>query len=39
MKRYNPIVDLITINIDDVHPSQFYVDKGKIEIISSFIDK
>ena len=38
IKEY-PKVDLIPIDINEIQPSQFYVDKEKINAISGFIEK
>ena len=32
-----PSINIFKINIEDIQPSQFYVDKNKVESVSSFI--
>ena len=38
VKEY-PKAELLELSLDDIQPSQFYVDQDKIDAVSAFIDK
>lgn len=38
VKQYKE-AELLTLSLDEIQPSQFYVDKDKVDAVSTFIDK